>query len=58
MRSGTKSIIQGRFLPVFAAEIVDQNPKLEASGLSPINLASLMIGEYPTSYINEVSSEN
>ena len=39
---------------MFAAEIVDQNPKLEAAGLSPINLASLMIGERSDSIVGEV----
>lgn len=35
---------QGRYLPVFAAEIYDQNAKLAAAGLTPINLQSVMIG--------------
>ncbi|KAJ7596550.1 Alpha/Beta hydrolase protein [Mycena floridula] len=36
----------GRYLPLFASEIYDQNSKLEAAGLSPINLTSVMIGQF------------
>ena len=35
---------QGRYLPVFAAEILQQNKILEAAGSTPINLASILIG--------------
>ena len=35
---------QGRYIPVFAAEVYDQNAKLAAAGLTPINLQSVMIG--------------
>ena len=31
-------------MPVFAAEIYDQNTKLVEAGLTPINLTSVMIG--------------
>ncbi|KAF7338843.1 Carboxypeptidase [Mycena sanguinolenta] len=34
----------GRYLPVFAAEIYDQNPRLIKAGIPPINLTSVMIG--------------
>jgi len=34
----------GRYLPVFAAEIYDQNKQAVAAGLTPINLTSIMIG--------------
>ncbi|KAF8551275.1 alpha/beta-hydrolase [Imleria badia] len=34
----------GRYIPVFAAEVYDQNAKLLAAGLTPINLQSVMIG--------------
>ncbi|EKM51716.1 uncharacterized protein PHACADRAFT_150354 [Phanerochaete carnosa HHB-10118-sp] len=34
----------GRYLPVFASEVYDQNVKLEALGMAPINLTSIMIG--------------
>jgi len=35
---------QGRYIPVFAAEVYDQNAKLVKAGMTPINLASIMIG--------------
>ena len=35
---------QGRYIPLFAAEIYDQNAKLEEAGLTPINLTSVIIG--------------
>lgn len=35
---------QGRYIPVFAAEVYDQNTKLVEAGLTPINLTSVMIG--------------
>ncbi|KAF8586718.1 serine carboxypeptidase [Ramaria rubella] len=34
----------GRYLPVFAAEIYEENARAVATGLSPINLTSVMIG--------------
>ncbi|EMD33353.1 hypothetical protein CERSUDRAFT_68006 [Gelatoporia subvermispora B] len=34
----------GRYLPVFATAIYEQNAKLKAAGLTPINLKSVMIG--------------
>ncbi|KAJ7479723.1 Alpha/Beta hydrolase protein [Mycena latifolia] len=34
----------GRYLPVFAAAIYDQNPGLVEAGLPPINLTSVIIG--------------
>lgn len=34
----------GRYLPLFAAEIYDQNTKIEALGMDPVNLSSIMIG--------------
>jgi cathepsin A (carboxypeptidase C) len=36
---------QGRYVPVFAAEVYDQNARLIEAGLTPINLQSVMIGE-------------
>lgn len=36
--------IQGRYIPLFAAEIVDQNAKAVAKGFAPINLQSVAIG--------------
>lgn len=37
-------ISQGRYIPLFAAEVYDQNSKLVDAGLTPINLTSIMIG--------------
>lgn len=34
----------GRYLPVFAAALYDQNAALRSAGLTPINLASVLIG--------------
>lgn len=34
----------GRYIPVFAAEVYDQNVALVEMGLTPINLKSVMIG--------------
>ncbi|KAI0344400.1 serine carboxypeptidase [Trametopsis cervina] len=33
----------GRYIPVFASEIYDQNTKLSEAGMTPINLASIII---------------
>ena len=37
-------LLQGRYLPLFASAVYDQNAKLIAAGLTPINLQSVMIG--------------
>ncbi|KAJ7025527.1 serine carboxypeptidase [Mycena alexandri] len=34
----------GRYLPVFAAAVYDQNPRLVKAGIPPINLTSVIIG--------------
>ncbi|KAF8649503.1 hypothetical protein AX16_005755 [Volvariella volvacea WC 439] len=34
----------GRYIPVFAAAVYDQNAKLVEAGLTPVNLASIIIG--------------
>ncbi|KAJ6545213.1 Alpha/Beta hydrolase protein [Mycena capillaripes] len=34
----------GRYVPVFAAAVYDQNPRLVKAGIPPINLTSVMIG--------------
>ncbi|GBE82719.1 Carboxypeptidase Y homolog A [Sparassis crispa] len=34
----------GRYIPVFASEVYDQNAKLVEAGMTPINLTSIMIG--------------
>ena len=38
--------MKGRYIPLFASEIYDQNKKLADSGLATINLKSIMIGRY------------
>ncbi|KAF9493039.1 serine carboxypeptidase [Pleurotus eryngii] len=38
----------GRYLPVFASEIYDQNARLVQRGITPINLNSIMIGNGAT----------
>ena len=35
---------QGRFLPVFAAAVYDQNARLVEAGLAPVNLDSVILG--------------
>ncbi|KAJ6589383.1 serine carboxypeptidase [Mycena capillaripes] len=34
----------GRYIPIFAAAVYDQNPRLVKAGIPPINLTSVMIG--------------
>ncbi|KAF5312208.1 hypothetical protein D9619_003689 [Psilocybe cf. subviscida] len=41
----------GRYIPLFAAEVYDQNTKLVAAGLTPINLQSIMLGFLKSSQI-------
>jgi carboxypeptidase C (cathepsin A) len=36
----------GRYIPVFASAVYDQNAKLIEAGMTPINLTSIMIGSY------------
>jgi hypothetical protein len=38
--------LKGRYVPVFAAAVYDQNAMLTAAGVTPINLQSIMIGNY------------
>lgn len=48
--------MQGRYLPVFASEIVDQNAIAEAEGRATINLTSVLIGNGITdisTYVND-----
>ncbi|OCH89480.1 serine carboxypeptidase [Obba rivulosa] len=40
----------GRYIPVFAAEVYDQNARLEKAGIVPINLSSVMIGNGITNW--------
>lgn len=37
-------IEQGRYLPLFASAVYDQNARLIAAGITPINLQSVIIG--------------
>ncbi|KAJ7729501.1 serine carboxypeptidase [Mycena maculata] len=46
----------GRYIPVFAAEVYDQNIKLVDAGLTPINLTSVMIGNGITDFYHQMSS--
>ncbi|KAJ7287261.1 serine carboxypeptidase [Mycena rebaudengoi] len=46
----------GRYVPVFAAEVYDQNAKLVDAGYTPINLASVMIGNGFTDFFHQMSS--
>ncbi|KAJ6551745.1 serine carboxypeptidase [Mycena capillaripes] len=46
----------GRYVPVFAAEVYDQNAKLAAAGYTPINLTSIMIGNGITDFYHQMSS--
>ncbi|KAJ7909462.1 Alpha/Beta hydrolase protein [Mycena leptocephala] len=46
----------GRYVPVFAAEVYDQNTKLAAAGYTPINLTSIMIGNGITDFYHQMSS--
>ncbi|KAG9119288.1 hypothetical protein FRC07_005744 [Ceratobasidium sp. 392] len=46
----------GRYLPVFASEIVDQNKRAEANGFAPINLKSVLIGNGWTDFETMIES--
>ncbi|KAJ7756602.1 Alpha/Beta hydrolase protein [Mycena metata] len=46
----------GRYVPVFAAEVYDQNARLAAAGYTPINLSSVMIGNGITDFYHQTSS--
>lgn len=43
-------ICQGRYLPVFAGEVVDKNAIAAAEGRPTINLKSVMVGNGITDY--------
>lgn len=40
--------LQGRYIPLFASAVYDQNAMLVKEGLTPINLTSAIIGMYST----------
>ncbi|KAJ8457603.1 hypothetical protein ONZ45_g18247 [Pleurotus djamor] len=44
----------GRYLPVFAAAVYDQNAKLIEQGITPINLTSVMIGNGMTDFYSMI----
>jgi cathepsin A (carboxypeptidase C) len=46
----------GRYIPLFAAEVYDQNTKLVDAGLTPINLTSVMIGNGLTDFATMIPS--
>ncbi|CAD6587184.1 MAG: hypothetical protein TREMPRED_004679 [Tremellales sp. Tagirdzhanova-0007] len=46
----------GRYLPVFASEVFDQNARLVKQGRTPINLKSVMIGNGGTSFFKIIES--
>ncbi|KAH9924334.1 serine carboxypeptidase [Epithele typhae] len=44
----------GRYLPVYAAAVYDQNTELVKAGMSPINLSSVMMGNGATDFFEIV----
>jgi len=44
-------LTQGRYLPLFASAVYDQNAALVKAGAEPINLASVMIGNGATDVV-------
>lgn len=38
-------LLKGRYLPVYATAIYDQNAELEEEGITPVNLKSVLIGK-------------
>ncbi|KAG6900567.1 hypothetical protein C0993_008721 [Termitomyces sp. T159_Od127] len=46
----------GRYIPLFASEVYDQNARLVEAGLTPINLTSAIIGNGWTDMLNTVLS--
>ncbi|KAG8786042.1 hypothetical protein FRC12_016980 [Ceratobasidium sp. 428] len=46
----------GRYLPVFASEIIDQNKRAEVGGFAPINLKSVLIGNGWTDFKTMIES--
>lgn len=39
-------VFQGRYVPLFAAAVYDQNERLKSIGMQSLNLKSIMIGMY------------
>ncbi|EIW56060.1 serine carboxypeptidase [Trametes versicolor FP-101664 SS1] len=46
----------GRYLPVYASAIYDQNAKLVERGVAPVNLSSVMIGNGGTEWLSLILS--
>ncbi|KAA1475366.1 serine carboxypeptidase [Dentipellis sp. KUC8613] len=46
----------GRYVPLFASAVYDQNTELIAAGLTPINLTSVMIGNGATDTVTSFTS--
>ncbi|KAF7319293.1 Carboxypeptidase [Mycena chlorophos] len=46
----------GRYVPVFASAVYDQNAQLAAAGYTPINLKSVMIGNGITDFYRQMAS--
>ncbi|CCM02038.1 uncharacterized protein FIBRA_04114 [Fibroporia radiculosa] len=46
----------GRYIPVFASAVYDQNTKLIEAGMTPINLTSIMIGNGLTNWATMIPS--
>ncbi|KZT70196.1 serine carboxypeptidase [Daedalea quercina L-15889] len=46
----------GRYIPLFAAAILDQNARLVEHGVPPVNLASVMIGNGLSNYLHMLQS--
>ncbi|KAJ6588009.1 serine carboxypeptidase [Mycena capillaripes] len=44
----------GHYLPIFGAEVYDQNTRLAAGGYTPINLTSIMIGNGLTDFYHQI----
>jgi carboxypeptidase C (cathepsin A) len=47
---------QGRYIPVFASEVYDQNAQLAKAGLTPVNLTSIIIGNGFTDFHTMIAS--
>ena len=45
-----RSGLQGRYIPLFASAVYDQNTALVENGLTPINLTSVIIGAFSEAY--------
>ena len=41
---------KGRYIPVYAAAVYEQNKALKAAGIEPVNLKSVMIGNGITDF--------